>query len=97
MLFLFSHHFGLTLKNYLSVQDLNKCIQEKLDDQNNFEKTLKSKKLANMQKPKGNAEKTLAQGLPLSQAAPCDGMIYSVNYKGQNSVTQGYALPLFEN
>ena len=33
----------------------------------------------------------------LSQAAACDGMIYSVNYNGQNSVTQGYALPLFEN
>ena len=34
---------------------------------------------------------------PLSQAAACDGMIYSVNYNGQNSVTQGYALPLFED
>ena len=33
----------------------------------------------------------------VSQAAACDGMIYSVNYNGQNSVTQGYALPLFEN
>ena len=27
----------------------------------------------------------------------CDGMIYSVNYNGQNSVTQGHALPLFED
>ena len=33
----------------------------------------------------------------LSQVAACDGMIYSVNYNGQNSVAQGYALPLFEN
>ena len=33
----------------------------------------------------------------VSQAAACDGMIYSVNDNGQNSVTQGYALPLFEN
>ena len=33
----------------------------------------------------------------VSQAAACDGMIYSVNYNEQNSVTQGYALPLFED
>ena len=33
----------------------------------------------------------------VSQAAACDGMIYSINYNGQNSVTRGYALPLFEN
>ena len=33
----------------------------------------------------------------VSQAAACDGMIYSVNYNGQNSVTQGYVLLLFEN
>ena len=33
----------------------------------------------------------------VSQAAACDGMIYSVNYNGQNSVIQGYALPLFED
>ena len=33
----------------------------------------------------------------VSQAAACDGMIYSVNYNGQNSVTRGYALPLFED
>ena len=33
----------------------------------------------------------------VSQAAACDGMIYSVNYNGQNSVTQGYALLLFED
>ena len=32
----------------------------------------------------------------VSQNAACDGMIYSINYNGQNSVTQGYALPLFE-
>ena len=31
------------------------------------------------------------------QAAACDGLLYSVNYNGQNSGTQGYALPLFEN
>ena len=33
----------------------------------------------------------------LLQAAACDGMIYSVNYNGQNSVTQGHARPLFED
>ena len=33
----------------------------------------------------------------VSQAAACDGMIYSVHYNGQNSVTQGYAVPLFED
>ena len=33
----------------------------------------------------------------LSQAAACDGLVYSVNYNGQNSGTQGYALPLFED
>ena len=33
----------------------------------------------------------------VSQAAACDGMIYSVNYNGQNSVTQGHALPLIED
>ena len=33
----------------------------------------------------------------VSQAAACDGMIYSVNYNGQNSATQGYDLPLFED
>ena len=33
----------------------------------------------------------------VSQAAGCDGMIYSVNYNGQNSGTQGYTLPLFED
>ena len=31
----------------------------------------------------------------VSQAAACDGLFYSVNYNGQNSGTQGYALPLF--
>ena len=33
----------------------------------------------------------------LSQAAACDGLIYSVNYNEQNSGMQGYALPLFED
>ena len=33
----------------------------------------------------------------LSQTAACDGLVYSVNYNGQNSGTQGYALPLFED
>ena len=33
----------------------------------------------------------------VSQAATCDGLLYSVNYNGQNSGTQGYALPLFED
>ena len=33
----------------------------------------------------------------VSQAAACDGMIYSINLNGQNSGTQGYALPLFED
>jgi len=32
----------------------------------------------------------------VSQAAACDGMLYSVNYSGQDSGAQGYALPLFE-
>ena len=33
----------------------------------------------------------------VSQIAACDGLVYSVNYNGQNSGTQGYALPLFED
>ena len=33
----------------------------------------------------------------VSQAAACDGLIYSVNLNGQSSGTQGYALPLFED
>ena len=33
----------------------------------------------------------------VSQAAACDGMIYSVHYNGQNSVAKGYALALFED
>ena len=33
----------------------------------------------------------------LSQAAACDGLVYSVNFNGQNSGAQGYTLPLFEN
>ena len=33
----------------------------------------------------------------VSQAAACDGLVYSVNLGGQNSGTQGYALPLFED
>ena len=36
----------------------------------------------------------LSQGV--SQAATCDGLIYSVNYNGQNLGIQGYTLPLFE-
>ena len=35
--------------------------------------------------------------LCLSQAATCDGLVYSVNLIGQNSGTQGHALPLFED
>ena len=30
----------------------------------------------------------------VSQAAACEGLLYSVNYNGQNSGTQRYALPL---
>ena len=33
----------------------------------------------------------------VSQAAACDGLVYSVNHNGQNSGTQGYTLPLFED
>ena len=33
----------------------------------------------------------------VSQAAASDGLLYSVNYNGQTSGTQGYALPLFED
>ena len=33
----------------------------------------------------------------VSQAAACDVLYCSVNYNGQNSGTQGYALPLFED
>ena len=33
----------------------------------------------------------------VSQAAACDGLVYSVNLNGQNSGTQGYALPLLED
>ena len=33
----------------------------------------------------------------VSQAATCDGLVYSVNLNGQNSGTQGYALPLLED
>ena len=29
----------------------------------------------------------------VSQAAACDGLVYSVNYKGQNVGAQGYTLP----
>ena len=35
--------------------------------------------------------------IDVSQAAACDGLLYSVTYNGQNSGTQGYALPLFED
>ena len=33
----------------------------------------------------------------VSLAAACDGLLYSVNYNGHNSGTQGYTLPLFED
>ena len=33
----------------------------------------------------------------VSQAATCDGLVYSVNFNGQNLGTQGHALPLFED
>ena len=33
----------------------------------------------------------------VSQAAACDGLVYSLNLNGQNSGTQGYALPFFED
>ena len=33
----------------------------------------------------------------VSQAAACDGLVYSVNLNGQNMGTQGYTLPLFED
>ena len=33
----------------------------------------------------------------VSQAAACDGLVYSVNLNGQNMGTQGYALPLFDD
>ena len=33
----------------------------------------------------------------VSQAATCDVLVYSVNLNGQNSGTQGYAVPLFED
>ena len=35
--------------------------------------------------------------LGVSQSAACDGMVYSVDYNGQKSGTQGYALPLLED
>ena len=33
----------------------------------------------------------------VSQAAACDGLVYSVDYNGQNSGTKAHALPLFED
>ena len=33
----------------------------------------------------------------VSQAAACDGLVYSANYNGQNSGKQAHALPLFED
>ena len=36
-------------------------------------------------------------GNRVSQAAACDGIVYSIKLNGQNSVTQRYALPLFED
>ena len=32
-----------------------------------------------------------------SQAAACDGVIYTVNFDSQNLDAQGYSLPLFED
>ena len=40
---------------------------------------------------------TIFKVMSLSQAAACDGLVYSVNLNGQNMGTQGYALPLFED
>ena len=34
---------------------------------------------------------------PIPVPAACNGLVYSVNLNGQNSGTQGYALPLFED
>ena len=42
-------------------------------------------------------KKGKTQVAQLSQAAACDGLVYSINYNGQNSGTQGYALTLFED
>ena len=33
----------------------------------------------------------------VSQAAACDGLLYSVNLNGQNAGTQAYVLPFFED
>ena len=33
----------------------------------------------------------------VSQAAACDGLVYSVNNSGQNAGTQGHTLPLFDD
>ena len=35
--------------------------------------------------------------LPLSHAAACDGLIYTINNNRENSNMQGYWLPLFED
>ena len=35
--------------------------------------------------------------VPVSQAAACEGLVYSVNLGRQNLGTQGYTLPLFED
>ena len=46
---------------------------------------------------KFSIQKFFVVTLLLSQAAACEGLVYSVNFNGQNSGTQGYALPLFED
>ena len=43
------------------------------------------------------AESSLFSPPGVSQAAACDGLLYSVNFNGQNAGTQAYALPLFED
>ena len=50
-----------------------------------------------LKKVSGQNLETIMKKAPVSQAAACDGLFYSVNYNGQNSGTQGYALPLFED
>ena len=42
-------------------------------------------------------DRTLFYSALLSQAAACDGLVYSINYNGQNAGTQGYTLPLIED
>ena len=42
-------------------------------------------------------DRTLFFSALLSQAASCDGLVYSINYNGQKAGTQGYTLPSFED